>query len=107
MSTEARITCDAFGCGESHPVDFPERGEPGFEPGRWLGWLYLDLNLPHMFERELRFCDVACLVHWCDMYRFKQVREFPLDKLLKEERLSIRAAKTTGDQLALRRLGAS
>jgi hypothetical protein len=58
------IACDALGCGESYPIDHDMLGDPGFAPGRWPGWLYLDINREDLFTREMRFCSVMCLEYW-------------------------------------------
>lgn len=60
------IRCDALGCEESHPLDHPNIGDVGFDFGRWLGWIYVDLNRPDLFERQLRFCSIACAVWWLE-----------------------------------------
>lgn len=63
---EDRIRCDGFGCTESHPIDHPTVGKDGFGLGRWVGWVYLDLNRTDLFDRPLRFCTIACMTDWCE-----------------------------------------
>jgi hypothetical protein len=58
------LRCDAFGCDEIHPLEHECLGDPGYGTGRWLGWLYLDLNRPDLFPVVLRFCSTFCLYHW-------------------------------------------
>lgn len=58
------IRCDALGCPEEHPLEHDELGEVGFDFGRWLGWIYIDLNRPDLFERQLRFCSISCACWW-------------------------------------------
>lgn len=60
------IQCDALGCNESHPIDHDHIGEVGFDFGRWLGWIYVDLNRRDLFERPLRFCSIWCAVWWLE-----------------------------------------
>lgn len=66
MSAE-RLNCDSLGCVESHPLDHELVGQPSFGTGRWLGWVYLDLNQPLLFQRPLRFCSVFCCARWLEM----------------------------------------
>lgn len=61
------VRCDAFGCRERHPLNHKEIGKPGFALGKWLGWVYLDINRPDLIDRPLRFCSVLCLEHWLRM----------------------------------------
>jgi hypothetical protein len=68
MSTAEMLHCDAFGCTETHPVEHDAMTEPGFRFGKWLGWLYLDINRPDLVDRQLRFCSVFCLRHWLNMH---------------------------------------
>jgi hypothetical protein len=82
--TTDRIRCDAFGCIESHPAIHDEMDEQGFEPGYWLGWLYLDLNRPDLSWRPLRFCGTSCLMHWVQMHR-ERPQVTALDLLLRDE----------------------
>lgn len=64
MTDDDVIHCDALGCRETHPVRHEDLGKPGFGIGRWLGWLYLDLNRPDLRDRPLRFCSTWCLRSW-------------------------------------------
>lgn len=84
---EERIQCDAIGCTESHPVDHDCLGEPGFAVGRWLGWVYLDLNRPDLCWRPLRFCSIECMIDYGEMTtRRSQLtpRRYKLDDLLQD-----------------------
>jgi hypothetical protein len=87
-----KFHCDAFGCDETHPLEHDMLGEPGFGTGRWLGWLYLDLNRNDLFPRELRFCSVECASWWLDTAR--NVRSI--------DRLSQKKYQPTALDLALR-----
>jgi hypothetical protein len=60
------IRCDAFGCDESHPLEHDAVGELGFDFGKWIGWIYIDLNRPDLFERPLRFCSCSCAQWWLE-----------------------------------------
>lgn len=86
----ARITCDAWGCDESYPLDHDALGEPDFPPGRWPGWLYLTVQYAALNWRELRFCDARCMQWWLDMASERRYRPGHLDKL-------IDAARERGD----------
>lgn len=79
------IRCDTFGCNETHPIDHEALGEPSFGTGRWLGWVYLDLNRPDLFERQLRFCSVNCCRWWLEREIVTRGTEqiSPLDKALR------------------------
>lgn len=79
------ITCDAMGCDESHPIDHPDLGEECFGTGRWLGWVYLDLNRPDLLPRPLRFCSVACCVWWLERESITNGRRplSPLDEAIR------------------------
>lgn len=64
-----RVRCDAAGvggCEETHPLEHELLGDPSFGTGRWLGWVYLDINRPDLLDRELRFCSVGCCTWWLD-----------------------------------------
>lgn len=61
-----RVRCDALGCIETHPVEHEFEGQPGFTRGRWAGWVYLDINDPHLSMRPLRFCSYWCLRYWLE-----------------------------------------
>lgn len=74
---EGRIKCDGFGCPETHPLEHEALGEPSFGTGRWLGWLYVDLNRPDLFPRELRFCCTGCCVDWMQREVLTRVRYEP------------------------------
>ena len=67
MAKSGLLHCDAFACKETHPLQHEHLGAESFGTGRWLGWLYLDLNRPDLWDREMRFCSVACLQHWLEM----------------------------------------
>lgn len=73
-SGQAGLCCDTFGCDEWHPIDHDMLGEPSFEFGRWLGWLYLDANRPDMFPRVFRFCSVSCMEHWLGQQRIDRFK---------------------------------
>jgi hypothetical protein len=94
------IRCDAMWCEESHPIDHECIGEPSFATGRWLGWVYLDLNRPDLFERELRFCSVRCAQWWLDREVVLRVpRDLsPIDRALRSP------ADAVQRQAALRQL---
>lgn len=79
------LRCDALGCNETHPLDHEMLGEPSFGTGRWLGWVYLDLNRPDLFPRELRFCSVRCCQWWLDREVVTRLHEplSPLDVALR------------------------
>lgn len=94
------LRCDALGCNESHPIEHEMLGEESFGTGRWMGWLYLDLNRPDLFDREFRFCQVSCALWWLESntsHRYEKVREplGPLD----------RALRSPNDALARKRSG--
>ena len=61
---EGRVHCDGLGCDETYPVDHEYVGRTGFTDGKWLGWLYLDINRPDLIDRPLAFCRVDCLDWW-------------------------------------------
>lgn len=63
---DIRLQCDGPLCDERHPLVHEGLGDISFGVGRWLGWLYLDLNRPDIFPRELRFCGRFCLGRWLD-----------------------------------------
>ena len=64
MSTEGQdVRCDGLGCAETYPRFHTETG-PGFDDGKWLGWVYLDLNRRDLTTRPLRFCGMRCLTWW-------------------------------------------
>lgn len=82
------LRCDAFGCIERHPLDHDDIGDVCFGNGRWLGWVYLDLNRPDLWERPVRFCSVGCLQWWLDREsitrRVPEPRTLtPLDRVLR------------------------
>lgn len=80
------LRCDNYGCNETHPLDHDCLGEPSFGTGRWLGWIYVDMNRPDLFERELRFCGTSCLEGWLInlQYHRKNRTGFPrLDEALR------------------------
>lgn len=79
------IRCDTFGCNESHPIDHEMLGEESFATGRWLGWIYLDLNRPDLFHRPLRFCSVRCAQWWLDRESVTRAQAplSPLDEALR------------------------
>jgi hypothetical protein len=54
MTKPDMIHCDAFGCTETHPIEHEAMTEPGFRFGKWLGWLYLDINRPDLMDRQQR-----------------------------------------------------
>ncbi len=92
------IRCDALWCDESHPLDHDWLGRPSFETGRWLGWVYLDVNRPDLIDRPLRFCCGECLVWWIDnqtMLRPKRRQPSDMDLALREP----------ADVMARRRVG--
>lgn len=60
------LRCDNIGCNETHPIDHEDLGQPEFEFGRWMGWMYLDLNREDLFGRAFRFCSTLCLADWLD-----------------------------------------
>lgn len=64
MKRKGRIACDAMGCDETYPLDHECVTEPGFRFGKWLGWLYLDINRPDLFTDQLAFCSPGCLTWW-------------------------------------------
>lgn len=66
LKDDGWIRCDAFGCDERHPLEHEDLGEECFGTGRWLGWIYVDLNRPDLFPRDLRFCSVQCAQWWFD-----------------------------------------
>jgi hypothetical protein len=66
VEREGQVRCDALGCTETHPLEHEALGEPSFGTGRWLGWVYLDLNRPDLFGRPLRFCSVSCCQWWLE-----------------------------------------
>lgn len=82
---EKKLYCDAYGCEECHPIDHEALGEPSFGTGRWLGWVYLDLNRPDLFPRELRFCSVRCCEWWLQREVITRLNEplSPLDEALR------------------------
>lgn len=85
------IRCDALGCRETHPILHENVGEPGYELGRWLGWVYLNLNNENLVDRELRFCSAHCCLWWLEREIVRpQLTE--LDKALRSR-----------DELAVRR----
>lgn len=94
---DGRILCDALGCEEAHPLDHEMLGEPSFTTGRWLGWVYLDLNRPDLFERVLRFCSVSCCQWWLEREVITRGRRpvTPLDEALRRP----------SDEVARRRAG--
>lgn len=59
-----RVYCDGFGCGESYPKVHEDEGKPGFQSGKWLNWVYLDINRPDLAAAPLKFCDLYCLDGW-------------------------------------------
>lgn len=59
-----KIKCDAFGCEESFPLEHEALGETGFALGKWLGWVFVDFNRPDLFDRQMRFCSLLCLLSW-------------------------------------------
>lgn len=63
---EEVIHCDAFGCEETYPVHHPQEIEEGFRFGKWLGWVYLDINRPDIIDRPFRFHDALCLRWWIE-----------------------------------------
>lgn len=81
------VRCDAFGCEETHPLDHESLGEECFGTGRWLGWVYLDLNRPDLFERVFRFCCVRHALYWmereCVSMRSIVQDPTPLDRALR------------------------
>ena len=79
MAHGEKIKCDAFGCNESHPLEHDAIGEPYFGIGKWLGWMYLDINRPDMFDRPLRFCSVACLLFWIGQNSKTESRIGPIE----------------------------
>lgn len=82
---EDRIRCDGLGCRETHPIDHECLGEPSFELGKWLGWVYLDLNRPDLVPRTLRFCSVDCMIDWAEHATRRShltPQRHPLDDLL-------------------------
>jgi hypothetical protein len=60
----SNIHCDAFGCGETFPLVHEYLGTPCFTPGRFLGWIFLDINRPDLIDRELAFCGIRCCEWW-------------------------------------------
>lgn len=71
MNDPTVCRCDGILCNESHPLQHEDLGEPGFAPGRWPGWIYVDLNRPD-FPRDLRFCGVLCLEAWMEHMRDRE-----------------------------------
>ena len=98
MGNSRVLHCDGFGCGETHPLQHDHLGEMSFGTGRWLGWLYLDLNRLDLWDREMRFCSVACLQHWLEREIVTKGKEAPtaLDEALRRPQ----------DELARRRASA-
>lgn len=94
---KGNIWCDAFGCQETHPLDHEMLGEPSFLTGRWLGWVYLDLNRPDLFDRILRFCSVSCCQWWLEREVITRGKRpiSPLDEALRRP----------SDEMARRRAG--
>lgn len=83
---DGRVFCDALGCPESHPLEHEGLGEESFGTGRWLGWLYIDLNRPDLVERSLRFCSVHCTLWWLErecVTTSGQRTQSPLDEALR------------------------
>ena len=80
MSGAVRFTCDAFGCDESFPLEHEDLGQPCFGTGRFLGWIFIDLNRPDLFPRDLRFCGVRCAEHWLH-WRAREGTQRPLTPL--------------------------
>jgi hypothetical protein len=66
LAEDGVVRCDAWSCRESHPLEHDDLGEPSFGTGRWLGWLYVDLNRTDLLDRPLRFCSVSCCVWWME-----------------------------------------
>lgn len=93
------ICCDALGCRETHPVRHEALGRPGFGIGRWLGWVYLDLNRPDLRADPLRFCSTWCLRWWLNSVEENAGRKPAgyLDAFLRNP--------ATPDELAARRTG--
>ncbi len=87
-----KIVCDGIGCPEAHPIEHDCLGEPSFGVGRWLGWLYVDMNRPDLYPDTLRFCGVGCLEDWLWRQR-RNPRPAPT---------ALDVALRGGDQLAVR-----
>lgn len=85
VKNDTYIRCDGFGCVETHPIDHELLGEPCFGTGRWIGWIYVDLNRPDLWDRELRFCGVRCLQWWLDkeIITWGRAPRTPLDDALR------------------------
>lgn len=66
ITEDGHVRCDMFGCYEWHPLDHESLGDESFGTGRWLGWLYLDLNRPDLYNRPMRFCSVQCCALWLE-----------------------------------------
>lgn len=83
---EERVRCEGFDCAESFPAVHDDLGEPGFEPGRWPGWLFLTVGA--FSWRELRFCSVGCLDWWLRTARQRdgEYASSELDRRLREAR---------------------
>lgn len=101
----AYLRCDAFGCEERHPVVHECLGEECFGTGRWLGWVYLDLNRPDLFARTLRFCSVSCCQWWLEREAITRGKRpsSPLDEALRapaDETARRRAVKHLAERKA-------
>lgn len=85
MAKDGMLRCDAYGCEEKHPIDHEALGQESYETGRWLGWVYLDLNRPDLFPRPLRFCSVRCCQWWLEREIITRMGEplSPLDEALR------------------------
>jgi hypothetical protein len=93
------LRCDGFGCNERHPLDHDCLGEPCFGTGRWLGWVYLDLNRPDLFPRELRFCGTQCLRDWLEREIQNRFDRIPVRTALDD------ALRAPHDEIARKRAG--
>ena len=66
ITNNGQVRCDALGCTETHPLDHEGLGEDSFGTGRWIGWIYLDLNRPDLWTRPMHFCCVQCCAWWLE-----------------------------------------
>lgn len=80
------LRCDNLGCNEMYPLEHEDLGTPGFGTGRWLGWLYLDMNREDLFERDFRFCSTWCVIDWLPMQQASKAKRpvSVLDKALRQ-----------------------
>lgn len=94
----------AVGQGIADPelLDHEMLGEPSFGTGRWLGWIYIDLNRPDLYgdDHVVRLCSVTCALWWLERECVKPRRVVaedltPLD----------RALRAPNDAVARRRAG--